>query len=224
MGSRGQSSGSSGGGSVFKGQIDIGTDNIEFDGDLVYTKDDKGLTKVQRASMLNWENKRVKNKIEYATAIDANGNMMGEARGGKGSVSTPRFWKMAVENIFSHVHPREKGILGGTFSTMDLDNWVRFPARTYRATAKEGTYSITKNASFDGSGFRDYYHNAERARDNTYSAISRQLRTDYVNNKIDYDTYVKQANKAFNTLLVGLHNDLLAGQKTYGYNYHLEKR
>lgn len=209
---------------VVRGRLSVGDDTILFDGDLIYTGKDEALNPAQRAAMDAWEAKRYKNKIEYGTAVDENGDLYGEKKGGKGSVNTPWTWHMVEDSAFSHNHPREDGMLGGTFSIQDLNVWTRYAQKTMRATAKEGTYSITKGPKFDRRGFSAYYSNAHDKRDNELGERMKNLRTDVRNGKIDYGEYSKQYYRAFNSFLIGLHNDLLAGQKTYGYKYHLEER
>ena len=126
-------------------------DVVELDGEpLKYGEKDytpRGFTG-ESAAVEAFENKRYKSKVEYATVIDEDGNVLEETRGGKGSVRTSGLAMMDGKTL-SHVHPREKGELGGTFSEADLRNWAAFDnMRTYRATCKEGTYSISKQAGF----------------------------------------------------------------------------
>lgn len=206
------------------GKLDIGNETISFDGDLRYTDNDNRFSDVQRKAIEAWENKRVKNKIEYATAVDRSGKSLGEAKGGKGSVKTPIWWKQTTDNVFSHIHPREAGTLGGTFSDGDLRNWARSLIRTYRAVAKEGTYSISKQKGFDGRAFTSFFRVAHKNRETTMNNTMKQLNKDYSSGKIDYNSYSKSFDKVFNNFLVGLHNDLLDNQTKYNYKYHLEKR
>ena len=207
-----------------KDKIQIGNDVIEFDGQLTYPDNDHKLTSARRAIIEAWEAKRVKNKIEYGTAVTANGQSLGERKGGKGSVSTPLWWKQTPTNVFTHLHPRESGLLGGTFSEQDLINWSRNPIWTYRAVAKEGAYSISKRPGFDSAGFRSFYSQSNQKWDSYLTKESKRLGRELQSKQINYQQYSQQFNKAFNNMLIGLHNDLLANQKNYNYNYYLEEK
>ena len=90
--------------------------------------------------------------------------------------------------------------------------------------AKEGTYSISKQKGFDGRAFRSFYHNVDKTHRADMNKTMRQLNADYRARKIDSKTYSRDFDKAFNNYLINLHNDLLDGQKQYGYKYYLEKR
>ncbi len=227
MGGRGAgSSGFGAGGTAVKGSLSLpGGDTIEYDGALQYGKKDPGLTGLGRKNIEDWEKKRVKNKVEYAFAVDGNGNPVGrEIRGSKGSVRSPWSYHNQDNGAFTHIHPREGGMLGGTFSGADMVNFANGRSKTSRAAAKEGTYSISKNSNFDAGGFKSYVKTAESNFRNNANKLVKNASADYRTGKISYSEYVKQANKAFNTALVSLHNDYLAGQRKYGYTYTLEQR
>lgn len=162
-------------------------------------------------------------KVEYAFAVDKDGNQIGkEIRGGKGSIRTP-FSYHRDGGTFSHIHPRDAGMLGGTFSSADIQNFINGES-TLRAVAKEGTYSISKGKNFDAAGMRSYNRKIERDFNTNYKELMKSANDSYVSGKIGYNEYNLQAAKAFNTSLISLHNAFIAGQKTYGYNYTLEKR
>lgn len=198
---------------------------IEFDGDLHFDGDDKALTGTARKNITDWEKKRVKNKIEYAYATDANGNPVGsEIRGSKGSVRVPWNYHESYGGAFTHIHPRGDGMLGGTFSGADLRNFSRFSNKTVRAAAKEGTYSISKGNNFDKAGFNAYVTKAQNTHMGNYYTKHTALGKDYKSGKISYNDYLTSNAKAFNTALVELHEAYRAGQKQYGYTYTLEKR
>lgn len=226
MGGRGASSGG-GGGASFTGALNLGGDdnNIQFDGTLKYGKNDPGLTGKNRQTIENWEQKRVKSKIEYGFATDGNGDPVGkEIRGGKGSVRVPISYHNQENGAFTHIHPREAGVLGGTFSQADLMNFARGKTTTSRAAAKEGTYSISKGKNFNESGFVKFAYEANSRFEQSARAKIKVAKDRYRSGKIDYNTYLSEHGKAFNTALVELHNDYLSGQKKYGYTYTLEKR
>ena len=200
------------------GTIDLG------DTPLVYGDLDAAVTGNVRKAIDDWENKRIKNKIEYNMSVDENGDQIGkEVRGGKGSVRVP-VAQLQEGATHTHIHPREEsGLLGGTFSDGDLDNFATYDVKTYRARAKEGAYSITKQSNFNQKDFKSYvdtlYHNERATLDNSTSGFLRKMRMD---NSYTYKDYSNDYNKAFNTFLVSVHNGLLEGQKKYGYSYTLE--
>lgn len=210
--------------STARNGLTVGNQQIEFDGDLPFTIDDPAVNQTQRPLLTAWEKKREKQKIEYANAIGYNGSVYGEVKGGKGSVSVPHFYHSNKGSVFTHIHPREDGLLGGTFSYGDLQNFVNGANSTARAVAKEGTYSISRGKNFNGSAFLGYYNTQYNQLEKAYSARCKQLRNDVVNKKISYKTFSSESNKAFNTFLVSLSNAISKGQQTYGYHYYLEKR
>lgn len=211
------------GGAAGELQLPDGT-KAEFEGTLKFGQKDAALTGDARTRIESWENKRVKNKVEYAFAVDKDGNAIGkEIRGSKNSVSVPRRYHDAEDGTFTHIHPRDQeGYLGGTFSGADLNNFANFKQKTVRAAAKEGTYSMSKGANFDASGFKRYAADAEATFHSNMRKKGRALNQNFSN--MTYDEYAKAYAKTFNTELVNLHNTYLAGQRQYGYTYTLEKR
>lgn len=191
---------------------------------LVYGKKDPALTGAARKSLETFEAKRVTAKIEYSEFVMNDGRVISSNRGGKGSVSAPLSARMTADAM-SHNHPRESGIIGGTFSDADLGLWGQFNQTTYRAAAKEGTYSISKNATgFHGRTLvKDYkaYVKAEtkKAKQKQKDAIS-----DCANGKISLKQCIDAQVRANNEMLVSYHNFLLNGQQKYGYTYTLERR
>lgn len=226
MGGRGAGAGGSGGGGGASGELVLPNGSkIEFEGTLHYDGNDKALAGAARTAITNWEAKRAGMKVEYAYAVDVNGNPIGkEIRGSKGSVRSPISYHSTPDCTFTHIHPRGDGMLGGTFSSADLRNFANYGNKTTRAAAKEGTYSISKGKSFDATGFKKFVSDSDRA----FAAQYRQLRANaevaYRAKKITYDEYAKANAKAFNTALVSLHETYRSGQKKYGYTYTLEKR
>lgn len=206
------------------GTLQIGSDSIEFDGDLNYTSNDTSINPTQRAVLDVWEKKRENSKVEYGNAVGYNGSEYGEVRGGKGSVRTPFYYHDNKGSVFTHIHPRESGMLGGTFSPADFRSWANLGGQTMRAVAKEGTYSISKGSNFDGKGFMTYALASSKNRDSIYQSEFKQIVSDMKAGKISRTQAEALNNKAFNSNMVGLHQDLLDGQKTYGYHYYLEKR
>lgn len=214
------------GGGVAKGELTLPDGSkIEFDGDLVFGGLDKAVPEAVRKNLDDWETKRYGNKVEFAMAWNADGTPIGkEAKGGKGSVRTPFAFHHTDNSVFTHNHPRGDGMLGGTFSNGDLRNFTIGGNVTGRATAKEGTYSISKTKNFDAKGFTTYYTNERSKVRKNYENEVNKLGKSYKDSKISYDDYMLGAAKSFNTYLVQQHNVLLKGQKQYGYTYTLEKR
>ena len=216
MGGRGQRSNNASGG------ITVGTDKIEFTGDLRYYDNDSNFTQEQRTAIDTFENKRVKGKVEYGTAIASDGTVIGEKRGGKGSVSTPKWWERDGA-IFSHIHPREEGLLGGTFSLGDINVFANGKYGTMRASAKEGTYSMSKLSNFDGEGLKQYARQLnvemDRKADVAYKACAKAIK-----DGTKYEDALKQYYKEINTAFTEWHDGYKAGESKYGYYYTLEKR
>ena len=205
-------------------ELTIGGDKIDLsETPLVYGQKDAALTGNARKALEDFENRRYKMKTEYSTFIDANGKVIESNHGNKGSVGAT-FYARKTADAMSHNHPREEGVLGGPFSAGDMQNFSNYNQTTYRATAKEGTYSITKGKNFKAEDFK----NAVKAHsDSTYlkaKSITDQLAADYHAKKIDYKEYVAKHHKANNAMLVEDHNWFLANQKKYGYTYTLERR
>lgn len=214
------------GGGVAKGELTLPDGSkIEFDGDLIFGELDKAIPQAVRKNLDTWETKRYGNKVEFAMAWNADGTPIGkEVKGSKGSVKTPFAFHYTDNSVFTHNHPRGDGMLGGTFSTADLRNFAIGGNTTSRATAKEGTYSISKGKNFDAQGFISHVNKSN----NDFKKFQRdshsKIQKSYNDGKITYEQAVLQQGKAFNTALVKLHNAYRDGQKQYGYTYTLEKR
>lgn len=208
---------------INQNSIDINGENCEYEGKLIQTGNDPMLGATRRPTIEAWEAKRADQKVEYANAVGHTGQEYGEVRGRKGSVKTPIYYHTNPGTVFTHIHPRDKGILGGTFSTGDIQNFINGNNDTVRAVAKEGTYSISRTASIDPKLSQDYktFVNGEEKK---IRAQIRQIQNDYNSLKITYKQAVEEANKANNTKLVSFHNWLYNNQKKYGYKYYLEKR
>lgn len=194
----------------------------------------------ERAAVDAFEQKRYKNKIEYGTLITVDGLTLIEKKGGSGSVKMPSYL-YAKASVMSHNHPRsgkEVGELGGTFSGQDLVTFGSTNISTMRATALEGTYSITKGPSFDRGGLNSYYRQVSSDLDKVYRANMKPAidayksvesryyakQATYEEVQTAYKAYLQKAHYEFNRELVAQHNALIAGQKQYGYTYTLERR
>lgn len=228
MGGRSSSSGFSSGSGV-SGSLQIGDETIEFEGTLRYGGKDKAVPEAVRKNMEAWENKKRSRKAEYAISYDKDGNPIGkEVRGSRNSVRTPEEFHSTKDATFTHVHPRTEGEMGGTFSDADLWNFANFANKTMRATAKEGTYSISKTDKFDKDGFMDFMQKHNAVTQAAYKDKSREL-YEQAQEKlksgegVDLDEYSKATSKLFNTYLVNLHEGYRKNQKKYGYTYTLEK-
>lgn len=206
----------------------FGADGAEIDlsgSPLKYGDKDANIPGKVRASLEAFENQRYKNKIEFSRFVDADGNVIEDNRGGSGSVRASYTARLTAEAM-SHNHPRKTGgILGGTFSTGDLNNFARFNQTHYRATASEGTYSISKLKGFDKAGFAAHVKSENAVNTKAYKAATAKIDSTYkANGYASYSDYIKAHNTAFNAYLVAEHNSLLSGQKLYGYSYTLERR
>ena len=210
--------------STAKNGLQIGNESIAFDGDLTYTKNDTSITQAQRSVLDVWEAKREKMKIEYANAVGYMGSEYGELRGGPNGVNLPPKFFANKGSVITHIHPREDGGLGGTFSDADIFAWSRGNGMSIRAVAKEGTYSISKGKNFNGSGLSRWYTKAMNQRLDEHTDRKLALMKDMKSGKISYSTYTAEKTKSFNTALVDMHNDLMKNQSVYGYNYYLEKK
>ena len=219
MGGRGQSSNKA---NSAKGNITVGTDKIEFTGELRYYDNDRNFTQAQRTAVDAFENKRVKGKVEYGTAIAPDGTVIGEKRGGKGSVSTPVWWAKDGA-IYSHIHPREEGLFGGSFSRGDIEVFANDKYGTMRASAKEGTYSMSKLSNFDANGLKQYARKLEAEMDKKADVAYKACEKAIKNGK-KYEDAIKQYYKEINTAFIEWHEGYKAGESKYGYYYTLEKR
>ena len=214
---------SAGGGAGAK-SIDINGDKIDLSASpLVYGNKDSALTKEVRSVIDAWEEKRVKNKIEFNVFVMNDGTIIRENKGGKGSVKGLVSDRQTAD-VLSHNHPREEGVLGGTFSTADMSNFVNYHQTTYRATAKEGTYSISKGSNFKKDDFIKAFREADKTASEKLSAQHKELNKKYYDGKIAKENYGTQLRDYFNARLVESHNWLLANQGKYGYSYTLERR
>lgn len=195
------------------------------DSPLEYGAKDPAMTPNVRKAIEEFEDKKWKRKIEYARVVDKNGNILQESKGGHSSVRI-KYNALARSSAYTHNHPREAGELGGTFSVADLKLFVDpiTKATTHRATASEGTYSITKTGNFNASGLIKYFTAEEARHRKSYEQVTDKLHNQAMANTITYQEYKIQAAKAFNAFLVNLHNSLLAGRQAYGYTYTLERR
>ena len=235
MGKRGSSSGFSGQGYdvATSVQTQEGQTADLKDTPLRYGKPDAALTDAQRQAVEAFEQKRKSAKVEYAYGVDDKGRAWApEKRGGKSGVRTPAaHW--FPDGVFTHNHPRtgkEAGLLGGTFSVGtghrdgDISTFIANPVRTIRASAAEGTYSMSKGPGFDGRGLLAFAQQAERDARKVYKGKCDEAFKRYLANEITGKEYHAACDRAFNALLVSKHNAFIAGQSQFGYTYVLERR
>ena len=226
MGGRG---GSGGGGSgrgrgLMREVVSYTGDTIDLsEFPLSYDNPDPAVNGDVRSKVKEFEDKRYKQKIEYGTVIGSDAVSLGEARGGRGSVKIPTSWLNSGQ-VFSHNHPRAGAQLGGTFSIDDLRGFSRTGISTYRATAAEGTYSITKGRNFDSAKALAYFEKVESECRGRYAAALKSVDAAYRRGELTRQQYAESYDREFNRYLVDSHNQLKAGRKTYGYDYRLEKR
>lgn len=225
MGGRGGSSSRAGGNTAT--QV-IGADGTVIDlsdSPLRYGGKDPNLKGKVRDAIEEFENARWTSQIEYSRFVGADGSVIEENKGGKKSVGASLGARLSADAM-SHVHPRweSPGEIGGTFSDGDIRNFVTFAQKTYRATAAEGTYSISKGKNFNGAGLNAYYARIKRTASANYRKRDSAAISQVSAGKISYSQYLEQRENIFNMYLVELHNGLRAGQKQYGYYYTLERR
>ena len=193
---------------------------------LVYGKDDPNLTGQRRQIIEEFEKRRANAKIEYGLTLDANGNVVTENKGGRGSVKFTQA-QLAQSKDLTHIHPRGKGqegLIGGTFSDADLQLFNKQNnLTTMRAKAAEGTYSISKKKNFDSSGFRNYMNDQRKINSDKQRMTQKKLAEQYYKDR-DYKKYSQGLDTAFNDFLVDQHNSLRNGAKKYGYDYTLERK
>jgi hypothetical protein len=219
-------SGRSGGGSRVKSVITQEGVTVDLSKTPLVYGQDAQLTDAQRKVIDDFEKRHLKSKIEYGTLVDANGNQLIEKRGGKDSVSMPTYYYNRAE-VMSHNHPRtgdEAGYLGGTFSSADMDTFATTAIKTMRASAAEGTYSITKGSGFNRGGFEQYFKKAESEAAQKRSKANAEAGARFMASQITYSQYRQERANNFNTFLVDMHNALIAGQTQCGYTYGLERR
>lgn len=230
FGGRGASSGG-GGTSVTSVSTQSGVDADLSENPLVYSDSGSTMTDAQRQAIEAQELKRLNAKIEFSYTVDKDGNVIGqENKGGASGVHTPTMDLDYPDAAFTHNHPRspnnpgEKGVIGGTFSPTDVSTFTTTNVKNFRASAHEGTYSITKKANFDGKGLRDYYKQVSDDARKKYQSKHSAIKSDYQSGKLNWSGYLHEHSKIFNGMMVEQHNALLAGQSKYGYSYGLEAR
>lgn len=175
-----------------------------------------------------WKDHKIR-KSEYGMSVDKDGNVVRMEHGKKGTVD-PRSPQDTY--LMSHNHPRgseyEAGDLGGTFSTGDT-NWFTKEGKgkhvqVMTAETYEGRYIIAKGKNFDNDGFRQWSQQIHSEAERKYKNQSSNLRAKANAGEMSYTEWRDASKKAFNAYLVGLHNEILANQKKYGYTYGLEER
>lgn len=181
------------------------------------------LTKVKK-TLENLELKYYNSPIEYGRLVNSKGKIIQDAVGDAKSVRTlTSNWKKSY--AYTHIHPREKGILGGTLSEQDIIVFCQYSnVKIMRAAAKEGIYSMIKLSNFNGSGLKEYYHEEIKNWTHVTTVNMCEILNKYIKSKITYDEYSQEYNKETNRFLVGLHNILFMGQFKFNYSYTLERR
>lgn len=228
MGGRGATSSAGRGGNVVKSIVTQGGFTVDLSNNpLRYGKNDSALSGTKRELIEDFEKRRGKAKIEYSMLVDENGNVLEENKGSRTSVGASLSARQKAE-VLTHNHPRGKGeefAIGGTFSEGDLNNFTKYNTKTYRASANEGTYSISKGKNFDSKGFKEYYNREFKNNMAKMDSVRQKINNKYRNGDFkSYNDYKNAFYNEFNNLLVNNHNSLLAGQKQFGYTYTLERK
>ena len=202
-------------------------------------------------SILDFEEKRKSAKIEFSLLVNDDGTVIESNKGGKYGVKASTSARLNAD-ILSHNHPRsDDGILGGTFSPGDINNFMKYNQHTYRADAKEGVYSMTKGERLGNDvqlradmykAYRDFDAGVHKESGvqiskytTEYTSQARQIESDFRAGRISreeainrnneaYGSYVVKANAEVNRALVQLHNWLIEHQKQYDYKYALFQR
>lgn len=170
------------------------------------------------------EAKTVSRKTEKMTVIDADGNVILEKSGGKGSVSfgAREGFYMNDTTTVTHNHPGE---YGGTFSGADVKVLVDYKLKAIRAVGKEGTYSLERTSQTNSNNSYDF--KTEFAKKS--NTLNGKMRTEYNSQKGKVargETSVDDANKQLSDYRAGLCNEqhewLVQNASKYGYNYVFE--
>ena len=197
---------------------------------LVYDRNDKSLTKQARQAVETFEQNKKSAAVENVLFTDSNGNQIYTNIGGRNSVSHPAIIE-GMATVMTHNHPRPgkyENVLGGTFSPEDIDVLGRHisTVKTIRATAAEGTYSMSIPPTVRHRTMRtmvaDYRQYIQQIQ-GKYTAVNNAKYTDYTNGLCRYRDYKSQCNHSMNDMLIDLHNWLRNNQKKYGYTYTLEQ-
>lgn len=169
------------------------------------------------------EAKTVTRKTEKMTLIDADGNIILEKSGGKGSVSfgAREGFHMNETTTVTHNHPGE---YGGTFSGADVQVFVEYRLKAIRAVGKEGTYSLERA---DTNSNKSYDFKTEFAK--ISNTTNRKMQTEYKAQKskvargeITVDAANKQLTDYRTSLCNQQHEWLVKNAAQYGFNYVFE--
>ena len=190
---------------------------------LRYGKKDPAITGVARKNVETIEGSWRDAQVENNQTFNADGTLAYKGR--TGEQTRVRVSQTEADSpIYTHNHPREAGVLGGTFSVGDIDVWTNSKNITHRAVAKEGVYSITKGKNFDADGARLYCHSVVRKATERMEKKSIEAYGRYAGGLISYDDYVRIAHEITNVYLIEIHDGYSRGARKYGYTYTLERR
>lgn len=174
---------------------------------------------------------RIATDGEWTMAFNEDGNVV-EINGKKIAVQPSTMRKSDVRSLD---HSAKDGRLGGPLTVEELR---RFDNKVLRATAPEGTYTLTKGPKFNDAGLQKYFSKASAAAQAKYDAAMKRAWQKTISVEADHKEgratraqvaaarrALKEAErKAYNTMLVEQHDALRSGQKKYGYAYSLVKR
>lgn len=167
------------------------------------------------------EAKSVSRKTEKMTLVDADGNIILEKSGGKGSVSfgAKEGFHMNDTTTLTHNHPGE---YGGTFSGADVKVFTDYRLRAIRAVGKEGTYSLERTSKTNSNDSYDF----NRAFQKQSDSLNYKMRTEYNSQKrkiargeMTVDAANQQLSDYRTSLCNQQHDWLVQNAATYGYNY-----
>ena len=193
------------------------------DSPLAYGEKDPSLVGAARATIEEFENTYYNNDIEHSILTDSYGNVIETNVGTHENVSSSEKARNMATTL-SHNHPSEPGVIGGTFSFDDMDNFIGYNQKNYRATCEEGTYSITKTHNFNGKKLLSQYKKCLKQTFATAGVENEALAQRFKRNEISMQEYTVGLARINNKMLVSNHNWLLSNQVRYGYKYTLERR
>lgn len=192
--------------------------NLTISGTGKTTLPDKVVNKCREV-----EAKTVNRKTEKMTIVDADGNILLEKSGGRGSVSfgAREGFLMNDTTTVTHNHPGE---YGGTFSGADVKVLVDYRLKAIRAVGKEGTYSLER---VDTNSSKSYDFKQAYAQQS--NSTNSKMRTKYQSQKGKVargDLSVDDANKELSDYRTKLCNEqhdwLVKNAAQYGFNYVFE--
>lgn len=203
---------------------------ITLEKPLQYGVKDNNIPDPARLFLESWEKSQDQASIEHIILTDDAGNVIATSAGTSQNAAVTFTNRQALLiTTLSHNHPRQGDLMGGTFSTDDIKAFTGRGTpnlRTLRATASEGTYSISKGANFNNTAFRNgIIRELDKVKTNYNHAKSKAFKN-YLNSagKMTWAQFQAKEQELFNGYLVRSHNVLIDNQSKYDYTYTLEPK